>query len=212
MDEQGLHALLREIVAIDSVNPSLVPGARGEAEIASYLREFLRGHGIAAGLEEVAPGRPNVVAFVGGDAALAAGAKPAVAGRAATAAKPRAALAVLAHLDTVGAGDMKDPLTPREQSGQLYGRGALDIKSGVAAMCAAALALDREHPRLARPLLIAGVVDEEYNSAGTEALLERYTADAAIVLEPTNLAVCVAHKGYAWFEVTTRGQIGRAHV
>lgn len=194
IEEQGLRALLREIVAIDSVNPSLVPGARGEAEVAAHLREFLRGHGIAAELEEVAPGRPNVVALIGGGTAPAAGAKP------------RAALAVLAHMDTVGAGDMKDPFTPRERNGWLYGRGALDIKSGVAAMCAAAIALCREHPRLARPLLVAGVVDEEYNSAGAEALLERYTADAAIVLEPTNLAVCVAHKGYAWFEVTTRGR------
>ncbi len=194
IDAQLAGDLLRELVAIDSVNPSLVPGARGEAAAAEFLRAFLNRQGIAAELQEAAPGRPNVVALLGPPPEASA------AGR-----KPRAALAVLAHIDTVGAGDMLDPFTPRESQGRLCGRGALDIKSGVAAMCAAALAASRECP-LARPLLVAAVVDEECNSIGTEALLRAYTAEAAVVLEPTGLRLCVAHKGYAWFEVTTHGR------
>ena len=190
-----LRELLRDLVAIDSVNPSLVSGARGEAAAAEFLRDFLRRQGIAADLQEAAPGRPNVVALVG----------PAPPGGAASG-KPRAALAVVAHMDTVGRGDMPDPFTPRESQGRLYGRGALDIKSGVAAMCAATLGVLRDAGPLARPLLIAAVVDEECNSIGTEKLLERYTAEAAVVLEPTDLRLCVAHKGYAWFEVTTHGR------
>ncbi len=159
------------------------------------MRDSLRREGIAADLEEAAPDRPNVVALMGPKPAASAEGQ-----------KPRAALALLAHIDTVGVGDMPDPFTPRESQGRLYGRGALDIKSGVAAMCAAAIAACREGRVLARPLLVAAVVDEECNSIGTEALLRKYTAEAAVVLEPTDLRLCVAHKGYAWFEVTTHGR------
>jgi len=186
VDAKLVRELLCELVRIDSVNPSLIPGARGEAAAAGFLRDFLRREGIAADLEEAAPGRSNVVVLIGP--------------------KPRAALALFAHIDTVGAGDMPDPFTPRESQGRLYGRGALDIKSGVAAMCAAAIAACREGRKLTRPLLVAAVVDEECNSIGTEALLRKYTAEAAVVLEPTDLRLCVAHKGYAWFEVTTHGR------
>ncbi len=195
IDAQLLTELLRELVAIDSVNPSLVPGARGEAAAAEFLRDFLRHQGVAAELQEAAPGRSNVIALVGPKAA------PGAAGQ-----KPRAALAVVAHIDTVGPGDMLEPFTPRERDGRLYGRGALDIKSGVAAMCAAAVAVGRDRVPLTRPLLIAAVVDEECNSSGTEALLREHTAEAAVVMEPTDLRLCVAHKGYAWFEVTTHGR------
>jgi len=195
VDAQLLRDLLRGLVAIDSVNPLLVPGARGEAAAAEFLRDFLRRRGIAADLQEAAPGRPNVVALIGPSATSEA-----------TMPKPRAALAVLAHMDTVGAGDMPDAFTPKERNGRLYGRGALDIKSGVAAMCAAALAVRSGAIRLELPLLIAAVVDEECNSIGTEILLRQYTAEAAVVLEPTDLRLCIAHKGYAWFEITTHGR------
>jgi acetylornithine deacetylase len=194
VDADLTRRLLRELVAIDSVNPTLVPGARGEKEASNFLCEFLRQREIPAELEEAAPGRPNVVALIsppgGGEAKNG---------------KRAAALAILAHIDTVGPGDMPEPFTPREREGRLYGRGALDIKCGVAAMCAAAIAA-LESGELRRPLLIAAVVDEECNSIGTEALLQRYTADAAVVLEPTDLKLVIAHKGYAWFEIVTRGR------
>ena len=186
--------LLRDLVAIDSVNPTLVPGARGEAAASEFLCRFLCEHGIPAALEEAAPGRPNVVALLSPEAATAYHSK-----------KKSAALAILAHIDTVGAGDMPEPFTPRERDGRLYGRGALDIKSGVAAMCAAAIAA-RDAGAIQEPLLIAAVVDEECDSIGTEALLQRYTADAAIVIEPTDLRLTIAHKGYAWFEILTHGR------
>ncbi|MGH9745870.1 MAG: M20/M25/M40 family metallo-hydrolase [Candidatus Acidiferrales bacterium] len=186
--------LLCDLVAIDSVNPTLVPGAQGEAAASKFLHSFLRQQGIAAELEEAAPGRPNVVALVPPKGKAPPGGQ-----------KKSAALAILAHIDTVGVADMPDPFTPCERDGRLYGRGALDIKSGVAAMCAAAIAA-RDAGAIKRPLLIAAVVDEECNSIGTEALLRRYTADAAIVLEPTDLRLTIAHKGYAWFEIVTHGR------
>ncbi|HEV2224436.1 MAG TPA: ArgE/DapE family deacylase [Candidatus Acidoferrales bacterium] len=201
IDKQKTLKLLEELVAIDSVNPTLVPatalpssgqagrpGASGEQRAAEHVRDFLRASGIAAELEEAAAGRPNVVATIG-----PASVKP--------------ALMIVAHIDTVGAGDMREPFTPRVRDGKMYGRGALDIKSGVAAMCAAAVEIVREGARLARPVIIAGVVDEECNSIGTEALLRRgHTAEAAIVLEPTDLKLVIAHKGYAWFEIVTHGR------
>ena len=194
INRELLHALLRELVAIDSVNPTLVPGARGEKAAAEFFCAFLRRQGIRGELQEAAPGRPNVAAWLGPQPAPDAGGKP------------RAALAILAHMDTVGAGDMPEPFTPFEKEGRLYGRGALDIKSGVAAMAAAALAVAGSGLALERPLFLAAVVDEECNSLGTAALLEHVTADCAVVLEPTDLQLVVAHKGYAWFEVTTHGR------
>lgn len=201
IDKQKTLKLLEELVAIDSVNPTLAPatalpssgqagrqGASGERRAAEHVRDFLRANGISAELEEVAPGRPNVVATIGP-------------------ANVRPALMIVAHIDTVGAGDMSEPFTPRVRDGKMYGRGALDIKSGVAAMCAAAAEIVREGARLARPVIISGVVDEECNSIGTEVLLRRgHTAEAAIVLEPTNLKLVIAHKGYAWFEIATHGR------
>lgn len=183
--------MLRRLVTIDSVNPSLVPGARGEKEAAEFVRAWLSERGVAAELRNAAQGgmeRPNVVATIGPKS------------------EQPAALLIVAHLDTVGAGDMPEPFIPREQDGRLSGRGALDIKSGVAAMCAAAAGVVREGVRLKRAVLIAGVVDEECDSIGTESLLRECTADQAIVLEPTALQIIVAHKGYAWFEITTRGR------
>lgn len=201
IDKQKTLKLLEELVAIDSVNPTLAPATAlpssgqagrpavsGEQRAAEHVRDFLRAHGIAAELVEAAAGRPNVVATIGP-------------------AKVKPALMIVAHIDTVGAGDMREPFTPRVRGGKMYGRGALDIKSGVAAMCAAAVEIVREGARLARPVIIAGVVDEECNSVGTEALLRRgHTAEATIVLEPTDLKLVIAHKGYAWFEIVTHGR------
>lgn len=200
IDEKATLKLLKELVAIDSVNPSLVAGARGEQRAARYVQKFLKAHGIAAALEETARGRPNVVATI-----------PAVAKSRGRSKSRKPALMIAAHIDTVGAGGMAEAFTPRVRDGKLYGRGALDIKSGVAAMCAAAASIARDQAsgelRLERPFTIAAVVDEECNSIGTEDLLRRgHRADFAVVLEPTDLRLVVAHKGYAWFEIVTHGR------
>lgn len=200
IDEKAALKLLKDLVAIDSVNPSLVAGAHGEERAAKHVRKFLRAHGIAAKPEEAAANRPNVVATIPADEKSRRKSKSA-----------RPALMIAAHIDTVGAGGMPEPFTPRVRHGKLYGRGALDIKSGVAAMCAAATSVARDvvngKLRLARAFTIAAVVDEECNSIGTESLLKRgHTADFAVVLEPTDLQLVVAHKGYAWFEVVTHGR------
>ncbi|HWQ03349.1 MAG TPA: ArgE/DapE family deacylase [Candidatus Nitrosotenuis sp.] len=221
-------ALLRALVGIESVNPTLVAGARGEAEIARFVQRWLRKRGIAAELQEThtekvlnekkaaAKGaakmlsRPNVLATIGPAKQESAARHGAKFGKGrvgiANSGAGMPALLIVAHLDTVGAGDMREPFTPRVRNGRLYGRGAQDIKSGVAAMCAAAASVVRENLPLVRAFTIAAVVDEECDSLGTQELLKTFRAEAAVVLEPTDLKLVIAHKGFAWFEITTRGR------
>jgi acetylornithine deacetylase len=179
-------ALTRALVAVDSQNPSLVPGAAGEAAVARVLAGVLRDWGFAVDIQEVAPGRPNVVARIG---------KPG--GR---------SLMFNGHLDVVGvAGMAHAPFDPVERDGHIYGRGSADMKAGIAAMCAAAArAADAG---LQGEIIVAAVCDEEFTSIGTRGLIERgIRADAAIVTEPTQLAIMPAHKGFVWIEATFTGR------
>jgi acetylornithine deacetylase len=178
--------LLRDLVAIDSVNPSLVPGAAGEGAIAAAVAEHLRRIGLDVELQEAAPGRPNVIGVLEGRA------------------KGRS-LMLCGHLDTVGVEGMRAPFDPIERDGRLYGRGSQDMKGGVAAMIDAARAIADEGLPAGR-LIVAAVVDEEYASIGADALVSRWRADAAVVTEPTDLRIAVGHKGFAWFAIETRGR------
>jgi acetylornithine deacetylase len=178
--------LLRELVAIDSVNPSLVPGAAGEAQIAQAVAAHLRRLGLDVELQEAAPGRSNVIGVLEGRGT----------GR---------SLMLCGHLDTVGVEGMTAPFDPVERDGRLYGRGAQDMKSGVAAMIdAARVAAQAGFP--AGRLIVAAVVDEEYASLGADALVTRWRADGAVVTEPTDLQIAIGHKGFAWFEIETKGR------
>jgi acetylornithine deacetylase len=175
--------LLERLVSIDSVNPGL--GGAGEAEIAAFVAEWARGAGLEVEVDEAAPGRPNVIATARGTGG----------GR---------TLLLNAHTDTVGHGGMVDPLVPRVQEGRLFGRGSYDMKGGLAAcLVAAAEAAGRS---LRGDVVVTAVVDEETASIGTETVLERVRADAAIVAEPTQMRVCIAHKGFVGFELETFGR------
>jgi acetylornithine deacetylase len=179
-------SLLRELVAIDSVNPSLVPGAAGEAAIADAIAAHLRRIGLDVEIEDAAPGRPNVIGVLEGR-------------------RPGRSLMLCGHVDTVGVEGMQAPFDPVERDGRLYGRGSQDMKGGVAAMIDAARVIAGEGLERGR-LVIACVVDEEFASIGADALVVRWRADAAVVTEPTDLQIAVGHKGFAWFEVETRGR------
>ena len=177
--------LVSRLVAIESVNPDLVPGARGEAEIARFVAGWLERHGLEVELEEAAPGRLNVAAVARGRGG----------GR---------SLVLNAHMDTVGVAEMERPFEPYVENGRLYGRGAYDMKGSLAAiMDAAARAVERG---LRGDVVVAAVADEEVASVGARAFARRPRADAAIVAEPTELALAVAHKGFVAFEVETAGR------
>ena len=180
--------LLCDLVAIDSVNPSLVKGGAGEAEIAQALGHHMRAAGLDVEITEVAGGRPNVVGVLDGPV-------------------KGPTLMFCGHLDTVGVSGMAAPFSPIQREGWLYGRGAQDMKGGVAAMVAAAESLANGRGLRAGRLIIAGVIDEEYESLGAEALVSQWKADAAVITEPTDLLIGVGHKGYQWVEIET---IGRA--
>src|SRR5439155_3438670 len=109
-----------------------------------------------------------------------------------------------AHLDTVGTAGMEAPLSGRVGGGRLFGRGALDMKGSLAAIMLAG----REAARLGLrgDVLVTAVADEEAGSIGMEAVLERYRADAAIVVEPTWLRLATAHRGFVGVEVTVTGR------
>jgi len=178
--------LARALIGVDSRNPSLVPGAPGEQEAARLLAGVLEAWGFRVDVHEAAPRRPNVVARCG-----ASGGRT---------------LMFNGHLDVVGVEGMKHaPFDALERDGRLYGRGSADMKAGVATMCAAAaLAGDGlTHGEV----IVAAVADEEYASRGTRALVERgIRADAAIVTEPTGLAIMPAHRGFVWVELTFHGR------
>lgn len=183
-------ALTRELVRIDSRNPTLVAGAPGEARVARALAAVLESWGFRVELRDAAPGRPNVIARIGN---RGPGAR---------------SLMLNGHLDVVGVeGMVHSPWEGGVREGRLYGRGSSDMKAGVAAMCAAAArAASASGGTLNGEIVIAGVVDEEYSSLGTRALVSGgVRADAAIVTEPTNLAIMPAHKGFIWVDVVVQG-------
>lgn len=182
---RDLTALVEQLVAIDSVNPALVPGGAGETEIAAFVASWARDAGLSADVLEATAGRPSVVVRAPGRGG----------GR---------TLLLCGHLDTVNVEDMRDPHHPRIEGDRLYGRGAYDMKASVAACliaCRDALRLG-----LAGDVVVAAVADEEHASLGVQEVLGAVEADLAIVTEPTELALVVAHRGFAWFEVEVTGR------
>jgi acetylornithine deacetylase len=188
-------ALTKALVAVDSRNPALAPNGPGERECALVLAAVLADWGFTVELQESAAGRPNVVARIGRS-------------RRHNGSEGRALL-FNGHLDTVGVeGMIHAPWDPLVRDGKLYGRGSSDMKAGVAAMCAAAARAARLSPNgLGGEVVVAAVTDEEYQSAGTRALVESgIRADAAVVTEPTRLAICSSHRGFAWLELVVHGR------
>jgi acetylornithine deacetylase len=177
--------LLHDLVAIDSVNPTLVEGAAGEGEIAGAIADELRRIGLDVSIEPAAPGRPNVVGVLEGRST----------GR---------TLMFCGHTDTVGVAGMDHPFTPTVKEGRLYGRGSQDMKGGVAAMIGAAARVAERGFAKGR-LVVAAVVDEEHSSIGADALVTKWRADAGVVTEPTDLAIAVGHKGFEWIQVDVAG-------
>lgn len=182
---ESVIPLLADLIRIPSVNPAIAPDeAHAEKAIADFAVSWLAKNRVRAWQEEAAPGRPNVVAEVGDGSPT---------------------LVLYGHLDTVGTAGMTiPPFEPTLTEGRLYGRGSTDMKGGVAACMAAAAAIARE--RLPGRLLLALVADEEYESVGAADFVRRHPADGCIVSESSDGALILAHKGFVWADITTRGR------
>jgi acetylornithine deacetylase len=186
-----LDELLDQLVAIDSRNPGLSADAPGEAAMASFVADYLRNAGLQVKWLETHPGRPSVIGILHGQGG----------GR---------NLLLNAHTDTVGFAAMENPVVPRIENGRMYGRGALDMKSGLAAILATAAELARGS-RLRGDLIVTAVADEEHASIGTEdAIAYLQAADlhahGAIIPEPTDMQLCIANRGFAWITIVTHGR------
>ena len=180
-------ALARALVATPSVNPEIEESGAGEAAVAELTAGWLRAWGLSVEMSEVAAGRWNVVGRLEGD-----GVGP--------------TLLLNGHLDTVGVAGMSvEPFGGELRDGRLCGRGSCDMKGGVAALLAATAKVAREP--LPGVLIVALTADEEHASLGMEVLVRSgMRADAAVVCEPTSLAVMPAHKGFVWVEAVFRGR------
>jgi acetylornithine deacetylase len=187
IDEEFLTQTLIDLVQIDSRNPSLTPDGPGEAAIGEYIANTLAGLGLDVVTHTLGPDRVNVVGILRGTGG----------GR---------SLLLNGHMDTVGVAGMEEPFSGTIRDGRLYGRGSQDMKGSLGAMIAAAKALVDAKTPLAGDVMITAVADEEYLSDGTADIVKHYTADAAIVTEPTDLAIGRAHRGFMWYEVETTGR------
>ncbi len=187
IDHDYLTQTLINLVRINSINPSLVDGGPGEAEIAAYVAHALSGLGLRVDVHEVAARRPNVVGVLKGQGG----------GR---------SLMLNAHMDTVGIDNMPAPFSAEISDGKLYGRGAYDMKGSLAAMLAAAKALVDGGAALQGDLYLAAVADEEHASLGTQEIVKRYQPDGVIVTEPTEMQIALAHKGFIWYDVEVIGK------
>ncbi len=187
IDRDYTLATLVRLVQINSINPTLAPGAPGEREIVGFIADSLRACGLTVEVREPAPGRTSVLGRLAGTGG----------GR---------SLMLNAHCDTVDVPGMAEPFSGAIRDGKLYGRGSYDMKGSLAACMAAAKALKDSGIALRGDLLVAAVADEEYGSLGTSDMITHVKVDGAIVTEPTALDVCLAHKGYLWIEVEVAGR------
>ncbi len=179
--------LLDALVRIDSVNPGLDPAGAGEGEIAAFVADWGRGAGLDVEVVEGTAGRPSVLLRGGRDRG----------GR---------RLLLCGHLDTVGLAGSRDGLTPRVEGDRLYARGAYDMKAGLAAALIACR--DAERAGVEGQVVVAAVADEELASVGVQEVLTHLdpaAIDAAVVTEPTEGQIGIAHRGFAWTEVTVTG-------
>ena len=179
--------LLQDLIKIESVNPALASKGSGEAAIARYIGDYLRNLGLAVRYQEIEKNRVNVIGILKGS-----GGGP--------------SLMLNGHTDTVSADRMEmDPFAAEEKNGKIYGRGALDMKAGVAALITAVQSIVAAGKKLKGEVILTLVADEEYASMGTETVVDAYTADAAILCEPTDLDIVIAHKGFAWTKIEIFG-------
>lgn len=185
MSATELAELTAALVRTESVNPALDPAGSGEAAAARLVADWATAHGLRPELDDAEPGRTTVLVRGGrGDGPT---------------------VMLLGHLDTVGGAAMAEPFSGAVRDGSVHGRGAYDMKGAVAAALVAVRDLDRAG--FGGSVVVACAADEEHASLGAERLVARGARpDFVVVCEPTDERLCVAHRGFAGFEVEVRGR------
>jgi acetylornithine deacetylase len=187
INNDELLQFLQDLIKINSVNPSLSSKGAGEEEIAFFIGNFLKDLGLQVEYQSLDKNRFNVIGILKGNGGKS--------------------LMLNGHTDTVSIDGMEiKPFEPILKEGKVYGRGAYDMKGGVAAMIMAVKSIIEVGVKLNGDVILACVADEEYASIGTEALVKEYSADAAIITEPSELNITIAHKGFAWTKVEVFGK------
>ena len=189
--EKYIVETAENLIRLQSVNP---PGR--EAEAADYVGQLMSQLGMEVQVCKLEPDRANVIGRIEGT-----GGGP--------------ILMLNGHLDVVPPGELEQwkhpPFEPHVEGGQLFGRGSCDMKGGVSAMLAAVKSILEDKTKLSGDLLVTFVADEESLGKGVDDLVERgYSADMAVIGEPTRLQVVTAHKGLIWVELTTFGKSAHA--
>jgi acetylornithine deacetylase/succinyl-diaminopimelate desuccinylase-like protein len=189
IETQEVIDLVSQLVRIDSANPWLIEGAAGERKVADYISRWLVALGLDVWLDEVEPGRPNLVAVLRGKG----GGK---------------SLCLNAHLDTVGYALWRDAaLTPRLDGDRLYGLGSADDKGHCAAGMLVMKSLITAHQELRGDVWLALTIDEEGTSSGTMAFVKQYHPNAVLVMEPFGMGnITITHQGFGWLDIIVEGK------
>jgi succinyl-diaminopimelate desuccinylase len=194
IDRDELVELTRDLIRIPSV---VRPGdpASTEAAVARHVEQWLGKHGLDLEIQEVAPGRPNVVAWLGESS-------------------NGASLLLEGHTDVVTEGDPAEwthaPFGADLVDGRIYGRGAADMKSGLAAAMVAAVAIKRSGAALNGRLVVGALVDEEGDMLGVKHLCTTAIGrglSAAIICEPEQNELCLEQRGVVWARVAIHGRM-----
>ena len=188
IDNSQLLKILQELIKIESINPTLAKEGSGESEIAYYIADYLKDLGIQIKFQKIEGNRLNTIGILKGNGM----------GR---------NLILNGHTDTVSVSNMKiEPFNPDFKRGNVYGRGASDMKSGLAIIIMALQTILQKDEELKGDITLGFVADEEYASLGTEEFVKEYKADGGIVCEPSNMNIIIAHKGFAWIKVILHGK------
>lgn len=187
-DKDRLLGILQQMISIESVNPRLSDRGSGELELSGYIGQLMQSWGLLIQHQSMGMGRYNVLGILPSPGT----------GK---------SLLLNGHMDTVSIEGMNIPAFVADyKEGKVYGRGAHDMKGGLAAQLMAMKTIAESGVKLKGDVILACVSDEEYASIGTEELVKKYKTDAAIVCEPTDLNITIAHKGFAWTDIEIFGK------
>jgi acetylornithine deacetylase/succinyl-diaminopimelate desuccinylase family protein len=188
VNDAELEKLLFDLIRIPSVNPNFkTEDELGESQIVEFLEKKMTGYGFEVERQEVESGRWNLIVRIRGDG--------------------QKTLVLNGHLDTVTGANMPDAFNPKIKHGKLYGRGASDMKGGIAAMIEAAKAVKTSGVKLNGNLVLSLVIDEEEAGTGTKKFLEKEKPDYAIIGEPTQNEIGLAQAGYVDLNLHCEGKI-----